>query len=403
MTGKNFLGHRLEGHTPNEASTLTSGQRRPEGDRFYRPELDALRFCAFALVFIAHGFPSVAGFEASNIHAWISTLIHGIRQGGAYGVDVFFMLSAYLITEILLREHRRTGAISVGAFWVRRILRIWPLYYAFLALALWVIPHLNEESFPTFHAVAFATFWGNFALIMRPQGITTVAGILWSVSIEEQFYLLWPLVLRHFLPRLRLICLALILVSTGLRAWLVYSGVDSDWSLWGNTFTRFEPIAIGALIAIELNGRTPMLKDSTRVVGLLGGLLLIVILGAWIPREGTTALIAFPLAAFAAALMLLSTLGTPRLIPRPLVYLGRISYGLYVFHVFAIHFVRRHIQIRSPFVEWPMEFVTAFALTVFLAAISYRFYETPFLRLKDRFSRDSARGIESDSIQVRAA
>ena len=132
-------------------------------------------------------------------------------------------------------------------------------------------------------------------------------------------------------------------------------------------------------------------------------LLLIVVLGGWIPRVGTTALIAYPLATCAAALLLLSTLGTTSLIPSSLVYLGRISYGLYVFHIFAIRMVQRHIQIGSTFIEWPTEFIAAFALTVLLASISYRWYETPFLRLKDRFSRDRASGIESDSIQVRVA
>lgn len=381
--------------------TLTRGQPRSEGDRFYRPELDALRFCAFALVFITHAFPSDAGLQ--GLPSWISKPIEGLREGGNYGVDVFFMLSSYLITEILLREHRRTGAISVRAFWARRILRIWPLYYAFLALAIWVIPHLFEQTFPNFHILAYATFWGNFAVIMRPEGITTVAGILWSVSIEEQFYLLWPLVLRYFLPRLKLICVALILVSTVLRAWLVYTGVDSIWSLWGNTFTRFEPIAIGALIAIGLDGRTPVLENRTRLVGLLAGLLLIVVLGAWIPHEGITALIAYPLAAFAAALMLMSTLGMPGQISRSLVYLGRISYGLYVFHIFAIYFVRHYIQIDRTFIEWPTEFITAFALTVLLASISYRWYEMPFLRLKGRFSRDGGGGVLADPGEARAA
>ena len=386
------------------AEIFTRGQPPHESDRFYRPELDALRFCAFSLVFIAHAFPSAAGLQRSDFPDWLSTALHGIRAGGSYGVDVFFMLSAYLITEILLREHRRTGEISVTAFWARRILRIWPLYYAFLALAIWVIPQLLDGSFPAFHAIAFATFWGNFAMIMRPEGISTVAGILWSVSIEEQFYLLWPLVLRYFLPHLRRICLAVILVSTGLRAWLVYTGVQSDWSLWGNTLTRFEPIAIGALIAIELNGYTPMLKDRMRLAGLLAGLLLLGITGVWIPRLGPTALIAFPLAAVASALMLLSALGTDRLIPRPLVYLGRISYGLYVFHVFAIQIVRLHIQVNNPFIEWPAEFIAAFVLTVLLAAISYQFYEKPFLRLKDRFSRDrDPRELVSDSTPARVA
>ena len=358
-------------------------------DRFYRPELDALRFVAFALVFGAHALPSRAGFEAAGIPYWFWGPIIGLKEGGGYGVDVFFLLSAYLITEILLREYRKTGGINVQAFWIRRILRIWPLYFAFLALAYWVVPRIYAQNFPAFHALAYATFWGNFALVLESNGVNTVAGILWSVSIEEQFYLLWPLVLSLFMRRFRAICIALIVVSTVVRAYLVSTGVDSVWSIWGNTITRLEPIAVGALIAFELHGRVPELRNSLRGAAIAGGLFIIVICGMFFPKEGPTAMIVYPLATVAAALLLLGTLGTRIRIPHFLVYLGRISYGLYVFHALAILIARQQIHVAHPFVEWAAQFFTAFVLTVLFASVSYRWYEKPFLRLKERFSQDA--------------
>lgn len=356
--------------------------------RFYRPELDALRFVAFALVFANHGFPSEAGFHLAGIPAWISGPVIGLKRGGAFGVDLFFLLSSYLITEILLREHRATSSINVPAFWARRILRIWPLYFAFLGLSLWIVPLLLEQTFPPFHALAFATFWGNFAIILAPSQMISVAQLLWSVSIEEQFYLLWPLVLLLFKPRLEAICVSLIVVSTVVRAYLVSTGVDSTWSLWGNTVTRLEPIAVGALIAIRLKGGMPELRSGTRYASMLGGLLIVVFCGMYLSLDGPSAMIAYPLATAAATLMLIGILGTPWTIPAAFIYLGRISYGLYVFHVFAITASQKYIVLDHGFAEWAVEFTAAFAITVLLAACSYRWYETPFLQLKARFSHD---------------
>lgn len=354
---------------------------------FYRPELDALRFCAFALVFINHGFPSLAGFQSARIAASISTPIVGFKHGGAFGVDVFFVLSSYLITEILLREHRDRGAIDVPAFWARRILRIWPLYFGFLAFALFVVPLWLPQTFPAFHAMAYATFWGNFALIVRPGEVDSVAQLLWSVSIEETFYLGWPLAVATFRHRLRLICLLLLGISMFARAYVLAGGIASSWSLWGNTFTRLEPIAAGALIAMMLDGRLPTLTSASRAASLAVGFLLIALAGTYGSFDNVRALITYPVAAVAAALLLVGTLGAAWAIPSWLIYLGRISYGLYVFHFFALSITREHVSVSHPFMDWAIEFVAAFLLTVGCAALSYRYYEKPFLRLKARFGR----------------
>ena len=104
--------------------------------RFYHPELDQLRFFAFLMVFLHHAFPHQPEFWTKlGVPGPIAQVLSGIGATGAFGVSLFFVLSSYLITELLLREKELIGTLDVKSFYVRRILRIWPLYFFFLALA----------------------------------------------------------------------------------------------------------------------------------------------------------------------------------------------------------------------------------------------------------------------------
>lgn len=348
---------------------------------FYRPELDILRFAAFGLVFLAHGLPSPAHMPPGLVR-----VTAGLREGFSYGVDVFFLLSAYLITELLLREYKRNRTINVKAFWLRRILRIWPLYFAFLAAAIWLVPLALPQDFPVFHQAAYATFWGNFALILHPE-INTVAGILWSVSIEEQFYLLWPLAMTCCIDRLKVIALGLFAVSCLTRMLLVGAGAHDLWTFWANTPARMDPIAAGALVAVLLDGRTPMIANRVRLAALAAGLSIMILIGIYVPKFGTPALIAYPLATVAALLLLLGVLGASWGHLKGLIYLGRISYGLYVFHILALRLAQTYVRLGIPEPAlFALRFVIGLAVTVGLATISYRWLETPFLRLKDRLA-----------------
>ena len=349
--------------------------------RFYRHELDVLRFGAFGLVFLAHGLPF-----PDNLPAGAAKLCAGLREGFSYGVDVFFLLSSYLITELLLREYRQKNTINIRAFWIRRILRIWPLYFAFLAITIWLVPLILPESFPRLHRIAYATFWGNFALMINAK-VDFVAGILWSVSIEEQFYLLWPLVMYGCIRRLKAIAVMLLVAAWGMRVVLVLGGATSLWPYWGNTVARMDPIAAGALVALLLNGRLPKLANAMRVTMLMAGMLLLVACGMFLPKTGPPALVAYPLATLAALLLLLGFLGAPWSYPRGLEYLGRISYGLYVFHILALRLAHTYVRAEFPVaVLFSLRFLTALLLTLAMAAISFRWLEMPFLRLKDRFA-----------------
>jgi peptidoglycan/LPS O-acetylase OafA/YrhL len=166
-------------------------------ERFYRPELDALRFFAFLGVFIFHAAPRTMDFySAAGAPRWLGNLLISICGAGAYGVDLFFALSAYLITSLLLRERTATGALDLRGFYLRRILRIWPLYLAFVtfaALAALVIP---EQRLPWHYVVGYCLLAGNWSYVL--YGLPASFAIpLWTVSIEEQFYLAWPLAIRR--------------------------------------------------------------------------------------------------------------------------------------------------------------------------------------------------------------
>lgn len=352
--------------------------------QYYRPELDVLRFVAFLLVFLSHVVPGNRDFFTGMwIPRKIADGIVGLSAGGAWGVDLFFALSSFLITTILLREQRGSGAIDVGAFYVRRILRIWPLYFLFL---LAVVPlfrvFVPTDGMSGSYWLTFALFVGNWACVVwgYPHSIATP---LWSVSIEEQFYLSWPWILRRCLNHLVALGCALLVIAFATRVWLVFHGAAHP-QIWCNTLARLDPIACGALLAVYTERRPLALSPLSRVMLIVAGLLILTLLGLFGDYEGNKALITFPAGTLASMALLTGTLGIPVRAASVFTYLGRISYGLYVFHMLFIQ-AFGVIDAHDPLSRIP-RIVATFLATVAAAACSYRFLEQPFLRLKDKFA-----------------
>src|ERR1700758_1374563 len=132
-------------------------------ERFYRPELDVLRFFAFLGVFIFHAAPRTMDFyDRAGYPHWLSSLLIPTFGAGAYGVDLFFALSAYLITSLLLRERSATGALDLRGFYLRRILRIWPLYLAFVAFAAVFAALVPGQHLPMKYVVGYSLLAGNW-------------------------------------------------------------------------------------------------------------------------------------------------------------------------------------------------------------------------------------------------
>ena len=365
---------------------------------FYHPELDVLRFVAFLAVFMHHAMPRDARlYINAGFSPTATEWILAAKEAGAFGVDLFFALSAYLITQLLLREYANRGSFSVSAFYVRRALRIWPLYFTFLALTVFVIPTiLPNERFGPFYIASFALFLGNWACAI--EGLPfSVAGPLWSISVEEQFYIGWPLLLRVFgMARIKQLAVAMLAVTVAVRILLAVFDVEHP-GVWCNTFARLDPIALGAILAFVLRGRAPRINGALRIVLCAGALAIWWLVAKYLSQAGPTSILTYGLSALASVVLLIAILqsNAQLLYVRPfswLVYLGRISYGLYVFHLFALAVVMKLSFI--PLLGIPLNFAGRVALslilTIGLAAISYKWLEQPFLKLKKRFTHGDA-------------
>lgn len=377
--------------TPDDTRSQTGPHRIPAS--FYRPELDSLRFFAFLMVFMSHGHRLVpAGLFRPRI-AWA---VDRVLSTGSWGVDLFFVLSAYLITELLRREKEATGKVHVGSFYARRILRIWPLYFmaigiGYLAQFVWSSQHL-----PANYIAWFLFLGGNWVCAIHGFP-NSVIGPLWSVSIEEQFYLSWPWVVRQLdLRWVRNVALTLLVVPTLTRIFLAYHHSSPDM-FWCNTFARLDPVLAGILLSTGLKGRTPNLSYISRI-----GLFVVASVGLVLtnktlqiqPLERATlrtTVLGYPLEALFVSLIFISVLGAPEAGIRwtclpALKYLGRISYGLYVFHRLCYVIAESFLGAMPGLIGYLVKLAVAFCLTLAFAGISYRFFEQPFLHLKKRFT-----------------
>jgi peptidoglycan/LPS O-acetylase OafA/YrhL len=384
------------------APTSNSGHKPT---RLAIPQLDTMRFFAFFAVFLFHtvslGGGNLSGHTASVRFialAWV--VIHG---SGTNGVGLFFVLSAYLITEILRRERNLTGTIDLRLFYTRRILRIWPLYFLVVGLGLlWQFAgpdlHLNKRELLTY--IFFVKNWD----VMLHGWNWNPIYILWTVSAEEQFYVFWPLAQKLFSSRLMLyLCVAAAILIPAL---LYLPGIpltDNSTTL----YLDFIFFPIGGILSFVLNGRRKtrsaaycLFMAATGIgLWLTGGLLKLP--EAIAHQTLALTIVSSFIVAAGTVLIFLAFLSSPeRWSVQPLTYLGRISYGLYVYHIMVFLLVRlafdhfglpnfSHSGSHSStdiLVGFCLQLPIAFALTIAVSALSYEYFERPFLKLKQRFA-----------------
>jgi peptidoglycan/LPS O-acetylase OafA/YrhL len=334
----------------------------------YRPALDGLRGVAILLVFGKHAFD------------W--------PEEGGLGVDLFFVLSGFLITSLLLEERSRRGRVSLRQFYRRRSLRLFPALFAML-LAYLAVKAAEGDLVTTLRPLAVAvSYTANLALA---NGSTMPGELrhLWSLAQEEQFYLLWPPVLLlaiRYRPRwlVQLTIVAIVIVAFE-RARLAGGGASLD-RVYFAPDTHAEPLLVGCLFGIwQINGLPPLLarSDIRRRLALAAAVLYVtatlVFHDMWLALYGTPL---FTLLAGLAAIIVLSAArdeaGIARLLQvRPLVSLGRISYGLYLWHVPVLAAFG-----AAALAGGALRSLAAVAVSIAIALASHRFVERPFLRRK---------------------
>lgn len=353
--------------------------------------------------------PDLPGIDGMRALAVIAVLIYHAGAvwlpGGLLGVEIFFVISGYLITALLLGEWRKTGRIDLKSFWLRRARRLLPALYFMIAVTLaYCVAFLpGEVSGLRNDALAAFGYVMNWYLIFGHESYFEAVGRpsllqhLWSLAIEEQFYLLWPPLLAAGMaiwgrPKRRMIILSLTFVcaiaSGVLMAFLYTPNVDPSRLYYG-TDTRASGLLLGAALAFvwwpgrfrkEGGNRLPLTLDVVGIAALAGLILFCALLDEYQPflyKGGFLAVDFVTVFLIAATVHPRSRFGARVLGCKPLRWIGLRSYGIYLWH-WPIFMVSR------PGVDVPLEgpwlFAARLTATVLLADLSYRFVETPIRR-----------------------
>lgn len=343
----------------------------------YYPALDGLRGLAILFVVFFHNF----GFINYSVFGWI-------------GVDLFFVLSGYLITDILLTTVGSPGYLR--NFFARRVLRIFPLYYLSLAIFLLILPKFdilkNQLQFYVDHQWWLWAYLQNWLYSFHTPRSTFLIHF-WSLAVEEQFYLIWPFVIllirkpKHLLVLMFLILGIVMLVRSLLWINRIETVVYS--SLY--TFTRIDGICIGCIVAITQRINFYFLKNNTAII--ITGLAALNFIFYFLNMNSNYPYLAFvgytTLAGIFGLLVNESVTGGTKIINfiftfAPLKFFGKISYAFYVFHWPVYLIIYRLAFDLSPYRNLFISF-TATILAVGLSWLSYEFFESKMLRLKRNF------------------
>ena len=387
-----------------EPVTGTTALTQPENRLFY-PALDGLRAIALLLVFFQHYLDLPWGWT---------------------GVEIFFVLSGFLITGILFDT--RDAPYRVRSFYVRRTLRIFPLFYGVMLAVLlfqpvfhwqlswgWLLWPLYLGNYlrfvHPFHAHTAMEQLADFQLIgsLGHQQVRLIFGHFWSLCVEEQFYLVWPWAVFFIRSRRTLlwicaatlpICLAArVLCESALPHWMIDNGI-----LQRATPLHIDALLLGGLVALLLRGPGAAKLLRFGRYALMAATLALIVWAALTPAHQFLAnpypyprhmeTLGLTLIDIYSALLILVAIQPASLLfkplnARPLRWIGRVSYGAYVFHDVPHALYSRAAATIAPNHSYGVAAMLALAGTLALAALSFRFFETPFLNLKDRLAPKS--------------
>lgn len=358
------------------------------------PELDGFRTLAVLMVMAEHVYDGWQ-LPMSSI-AWMPRVGYFVLTHGWLGVDLFFILSGFLITGILLDERERPDYFRT--FYGRRALRILPL--AITCIAIWFLTYRHHGSYLLLALI----FCANLDILIRvgePHG----PGVLWSLSVEEHFYLIWPLAVRRLkLRTLTILAASIVVLSPGFR-WIAMELGARDQSVYQLSWFRFDGLAIGALLAIFVRSQFFTARNTLAMASAwlaVIGLVTVALhpLGVFQPKSALgealryTQAQALFVSAMAVALAYQGSMGCALLRSSFAQWTARLSYCLYLIHVSLgdlYYWMLRHAAIDDVAAFGAAGALLARGLVIFVvsfgvAALSQKFLEGPFMRLRKFFA-----------------
>ncbi len=346
-----------------------------ENTKLYLPGLNGIRAVAALTVLFGHMW--------SPFGDWgITPFFHIAWPSGP--VTTFFVISGFLITYLLMNETAKTDDVSIPKFYMRRILRIWPLYYGYLLLALLAVWLFHDE---INDAAWFYTFFSGNISHALGLGIIPLYHF-WSLGVEEQYYLWYPWMVKYNKKHLLTSVTVLCVVWFGLKlfAYVVF-GKGLFYRILG--ITQFDCMMLGAMGAIMYYRKKSWFVRlcSNRFVAVIAWILFFTsgVYSKYIPSPIQNELIAV----VSLFVIMAGLLRKPILENKVMNYLGQISYGIYVIHPLLLYVFTRIIQPAQYMpnnIAAVVVFVSVSGLTILVAGLSYKYFEMPFLRLKSRFS-----------------
>jgi peptidoglycan/LPS O-acetylase OafA/YrhL len=368
-------------------------------DRIYFQHFDVIRFVAAFMIVLLHiyeawiGWYGQIGLFSNGTHTELST-------GGQYasrfifnlgiGVDIFFLLSGFLITYLLLEEKKKFGKINIGKFMLRRAFRIWPLYFLLIAIAPFVVDWVDSTPEPNYWMNCF--FLGNFEIIK--SGLWTYPfSHFWSICIEEHFYLVWPFIIA-FVPVKRLLWVfgAIILISISFRMFVFQTNPESGLTLYLHTFSRMDMLVLGAIGGYFYAQKAFVFKLNRYLRYFLIVLLLFSCAADHIESTSLMFLAGFKKYYYILLIAVLLLDFSFNVSYRHLLkensiihYFGKISYGIYMYNNFLILIVIKKIMWTYEITNlWFFIGINIF-LSLLIPIISYELYEKHFLKIGKKF------------------
>lgn len=371
-------------------------------EHIYFRGLNGLRFFAAIAVVITH--IELIKYQLGYSSIWRDNIL--VFELGSLGVIFFFVLSGFLITYLLMQEKAVTQTIAVKKFYIRRILRIWPMYYLLVLLGFLVLPNIHSINHPYLNKLLDANFTPNFILylLFLPNlAFATFAAVphigqTWSIGVEEQFYLLWPLIVKHSKNVLKVLLMVIgILIVLKVIVLVLCKQMPESSALKiikpFLAMTKMESMAIGGIGAYYLFNGNEKIKWLMNNGLMISAVIVILGLVYFTPPIIQDAIYLVYSVLF--LVIILNVSSNPKSIfkleNRMFKMLGNISYGIYMYHLIVIAFVFAGLnylgmEINDSLISQLMVYSLTIIITIFVSILSYSYFEKRFLNLKHKFT-----------------